>query len=108
MITQADFIAILKYRTAEDGGRQTAAGTNIRPAIKFPFSEYMTSGQQTFINKELVYPGETVEAEIRILSVHIFKNSLEEGMEFEFREGPRITGIGTITKIVNENLRKTN
>lgn len=106
MIKGVDFIAILKYKTTEDGGRKTPALTNIRPIIKFSFSEYMTSGQQSFINKNIVHPGETVEAEIKIIAVDVFKNCLEEGMNFDFREGARITGTGKIIKIVNEDLRK--
>lgn len=49
-----------------------------------------TSGQQTFLNKELVYPGDEVEAEIAIVSVDFFQNQLKEGMDFEFREGHAI------------------
>jgi translation elongation factor EF-Tu-like GTPase len=49
-----DFIALLKYRTSADGGRQTPAFSGYRPTIKFDFAEMQTSGQQTFIDKETV------------------------------------------------------
>lgn len=101
----ADFIAILKYRTTEEGGRKTPAFSSYRPQIKFPFSEMQTSGQQTFLNKEAVYPGEQVEAEIAIVSIDFFQNQLKEGMDFEFREGSRIIGTGKIKKIINERLK---
>ena len=101
-----DFIATLKYRTAEEGGRKTPAFSGYRPQVKFSFSEMQTSGQQTFIDAEVVYPGDTVKAEFKILSVALFANCLEEGMNFEFREGSRIIGIGEIIEIVNEKLRK--
>jgi len=106
MIKHVDFIAVLKYKTTEEGGRKTPAFTRIRPAIKFPFSEYLTSGEQIFINKDIVHPGETVEAEIKILAVDVFQNCLEEGMNFSFQEGSRITGTGRITKILNEKLKR--
>ena len=47
---EPSFIAILKYRTAEEGGRKTFANSGYRPAIKFPFSEMLTTGIQNFIN----------------------------------------------------------
>lgn len=102
-----DFIAILKYNTTDEGGRKTPAFSSYRPQIKFSFSEMLTSGQQTFLNKEIVYPGEEVEAEIAIVAVDTFHNKLTEGMDFDFREGERIIGTGKIKKIINEKLRAT-
>jgi hypothetical protein len=55
----------------------------------------------------VVYPGESVTAEIEILAVDFFAGQLTEGMDFEFREGSRIIGVGTISKILNERLKKT-
>ena len=101
-----DFVAVLKYRTTEEGGRSTPAVSGYIPAIKFSFSDYMTSGQQVFINENIVSPGETIVAEIKILAVDVFRNCLREGMDFDFREGPRITGTGRIIKIINETLKE--
>jgi translation elongation factor EF-Tu-like GTPase len=104
---KTDFIAVLKYRTTDEGGRTTRAASGIRPVIKFPFAEMMTSGQQKFIDKEWVYPGETVRAEITLLATDYFKGTLYDGLEFEFKEGSRVIGTGRITKILNESLRAT-
>lgn len=101
-----DFIAVLKYKTADDGGRKTAAASGYRPTIKFSFSTYQTSARQTFIDKELVYPGDTVKANIKMASPHVFKKCLIEGMGFEFREGPIIIGTGLIITILNIELKK--
>ena len=103
---KVDFIAELQYLTTEQGGRKTPAKSGYRPQVKFDFNEMQTSGQQTFINKELVNPGENVKAKIKILSPDYFAHTLTEGMEFEFREGPTIIGTGKIEYIVNEKLEK--
>lgn len=103
---KVDFIAELQYLTTEQGGRKTPAKSGYRPQVKFDFDEMQTSGQQTFINKELVNPGENVKAKIKILSPDYFAHTLTEGMEFEFREGPTIIGTGKIEYIVNEKLEK--
>ncbi len=103
---KVDFIAELRYLTTEEGGRKTPAKSGYRPQIKFDFDEMQTSGQQTFINKEFVNPGENVKAKIKILSPDHFANTLTEGIEFEFREGATIIGKGKIEYIVNEKLEK--
>ncbi|WP_276373968.1 hypothetical protein [Chryseolinea sp. H1M3-3] len=103
---KVDFIAKLKYRTTEQGGRKIPAKSGYRPQVKFDFAEMQTSGQQTFIDKESVLPGEIVDAKIKILSPDYFAGCLTEGMEFEFREGATIIGTGEIKYIVNGKLKK--
>lgn len=103
----ADFIAILKFLTPEQGGRRTPVfSTGYRPQVKFDFDEMQTSGQQTFIDRKIVFPGDTVEAEIKILSVEHFAGRLKERMKFEFREGSRVIGTGQIKHILNSKLRQ--
>jgi hypothetical protein len=67
-----DFIAELKYLPTEQGGRKTPANSGYRPQIKFDFSQQETSGQQTFIDKKTVYPGENVIAKIKMSSPNFF------------------------------------
>src|ERR1700752_4300693 len=105
LIKQPDFIAKLKYFTPEQGGRKTPAWSGYRPQVKFSFSEMQTSGQQTFLDKEIVHPGETVTAEIAIIATEFFKNKLSVGQSFEFREGPHIIGTGEIIEIKNNDLK---
>ncbi|MCH5716422.1 EF-Tu C-terminal domain-related protein [Niabella hibiscisoli] len=105
-LEKIDFLADLKYLDTSEGGRKTPAFSKYRPQIKFGFDDMQTSGEQTFINKTVVNPGEEVEASIRIIAVDHFKNRLQEGMAFEFREGPRIIGTGVIVQLLNEKLRK--
>ena len=103
--TEPDFVAILKYRTAEEGGRKTAASSGYRPDIKFPFDKMLTCGFQTFIGQEKVYPGESVKAEIKIIASEYFKGKLYEDLEFDFREGQHVIGTGKILEIINPNLK---
>jgi Elongation factor Tu C-terminal domain len=103
---EADFIATLTYFTNEQGGRKTPAFSGYRPQVKFDFSEMQTSGQQTLIDRKIVFPGDTVEAEIKIISVDHFAGKLKEKMNFDFREGSRIIGTGQIKHIINDKLRQ--
>ena len=99
-----DFIATLKYSTSENGGRKTAAHSGYRPMIKFPFSPMHTSGQQIFIGRDQVSPGESIDAEITLVSVPYFAGQLFEGLEFIFTEGSTIIGTGIIKTILNTQL----
>ena len=101
MNKQPDFIAELQYLTTEQGGRKTAALSGYRPQVKFAFSNNQTSGQQKFIDKYTVYPGDKVFAEIAIISTDFLIAKLEIGLQFDFREGSRVIGTGIITKVLN-------
>ncbi len=106
MLNKSDFIAELKFKTTENGGRKTPAQSSYRPHIEFEnYPEYLTSGQQIYIEKKTVNPGETVTAQISIYSAEHFKTRLFEGMNFKFCEGKKIIGTGKIIKIINSDLR---
>lgn len=101
-----DFIAELEFLTAEQGGRKGYAKSGYRPHIEFEnYSEYLTSGQQTYIGKDIVEPGEKIKAEIVILSTEYFNKRLYENMKFQFCEGSRTIGFGKIIEIVNTDLK---
>ncbi len=106
MENQPDFIAELRYKTTEEGGRKTPASNGYRPVVKFDFLEQQSSGQQMFIGKQKVFPGETVLAKITLATPQLFENKLEVGMEFNFNEGVAIIGYGTITEILNKGIKK--
>jgi translation elongation factor EF-Tu-like GTPase len=99
-----DFAARLQYNTFDEGGRITPAKSGYRPHIKFDIDENLSSGRQIFIGRELVFPGEYVDAEITILSPELFENKLFKGLEFKFFEGSKIIGTGKILHIKNEIL----
>lgn len=105
-MNKSDFIAELNFLHTEKSGRKNYAKSGYRPHIQFEnYPEYLTSGQQTYIGINCVYPGETVKAEIGILSTEYFIKRLFENMKFEFFEGFREIGSGKILKITNSNLK---
>ena len=101
-----DFIAELQFLTTEQGGRKNPVASGYRPHIEFEgYADYITSGQQTYLGQDMVVPGETVLAEISILSKDYFQHKLSENMSFKFCEGPHTMGYGKIIEIVNKNLK---
>jgi hypothetical protein len=101
---EPDFIARVTYLTAERGGRKGYAASGYRPHVKFDGRKELTSGEQLFIDKDKVFPGETVTAEIRIIGTDFFKNYLYVGQHFEVAEGPHLVGHGEILEVTNPDL----
>jgi hypothetical protein len=52
----------------------------------------------------LIYPGETVIADVQILSKDYFDSKLQEGMLFDIFEGNHKVGDGSIITILNKKL----
>jgi len=101
-----DFIAQLEFLTTAQGGRKNAVVSGYRPHIEFEnYPEYITSGQQTYIEQETVNPGDKIKAEIVILSQQYFAKRLYENMTFKFSEGRHTMGYGKIIEVVNTNLK---
>ncbi|WP_298544990.1 hypothetical protein [uncultured Aquimarina sp.] len=104
--TSTDFIAELQFLNTEQGGRKNPVTSGYRPHIEFEeYPEYLTSGQQTYLGQETVAPGETVLAEISMLSKDHFTHKLYENMCFEFYEGKHKIGSGKVLEIVNVRLK---
>lgn len=103
---EPDFLARVTYLTTEQGGRIGYATSGYRPHVKFDGRKELTSGEQLFIDKDKVFPGESVTAEIRILGTDFFKNYLFIGQHFEVAEASHLVGHGVILEVVNPNLRQ--
>ena len=103
---EPDFVATITYLKTEEGGRKGYAASGYRPHVKFDGRKEMTSGEQLFVDKDKVFPGDTATAEIRILSPHFFENYLFVGQHFEIGEGSKVVGHGKVLEIINPKLRQ--
>ncbi len=91
-----DFVAQLNFKKTEDGGRTQFALSGYRPQVKFNFTETQTSGQQTYIDNKMAFPGDNLNALIKLTTTEHLKGQLREGTIFEFLEGDRLIGTGRI------------
>lgn len=98
-----DFIAKVTYLTTEQGGRKGYAVSGYRPHVKFDGRKELTSGEQLFIDKDKVFPGDTVTTEIRILGKDFFKNYLFVGQHLEVAEASHLVGHGEWSKFWKRN-----
>jgi hypothetical protein len=103
-----DFLTQLSFLPTDQGGRAKPVRSGYRPMITFEnYPEYLTTGEQTYLDKEEVLPGQIVQAEIKILGKEYFTGRLYEGMHFRFSEGSVVIGHGEILEIRNPALSKT-
>lgn len=93
------FKAMLTYYQPENGGRTTPVSSGFRASIKFPFESQLYIGIQTFSETELVFAGDTVNAEITLVGAEPFLEKLYEGMDFEFSDHSNTIGNGVITTV---------
>jgi len=104
--SNSDIVAKVTYLTTEQGGRIGYAASGYRPHMKFSGKKELTSGEQLFVDKDKVFPGETVVTEIRMLCPDFYKKHLTVGQSFEVSEGPKLVGYGEIIEIINLELQK--
>ena len=103
-----DFVAQLCFKKTEDGGRTNFALSGYRPQVKFGFTEMQTSGQQTYIDNKMAFPGDNINALIKLTTKEHLNGKLREGSNFEFLEGDKVIGTGRILLIKNDELQNAN
>lgn len=90
------FIAQLYILSKEEGGRHTPFANNYRPQMYFRTTDVTAIVNVPSKADSLVNPGESVEAEMELLS----DVPLEEGTRFTIREGGKTVGTGFVSKII--------
>lgn len=68
-------------------------------------SNYQTSGIHTYLDCDLVKPGESARVAVHFVTPEVYPRCIWEGRELDVQEGSRIVGILTVTSILNEALR---
>ncbi|MGL5436913.1 MAG: hypothetical protein ACRDBO_16200 [Lachnospiraceae bacterium] len=79
--------------------RESPVYNGYRPAHLI--GDYLTTGSQTYIDREFLHKGETGRGYITFLSPEFYPNSLSIGDVLSFQEGSRITGYAKILEIYN-------
>jgi elongation factor Tu len=79
------------------GGRRSEIASGYRPA--FYIGDSQSDGAIYFTDREWLAPGEECEARIAFLHPEAFGERLRAGGSFEFREGLKVTGSGTVLAV---------
>lgn len=99
MNDKPDVEAEISFLRTEEGGRQGFAVTGYRPQFYFNGEDHVAI--QEFVDKERVYPGESVTARLYLLHPELLYRSIRVGDGFKIREGQRVVAQGKITRILD-------
>ena len=91
--------ALITLLPAEQGGRKTPARSGYRP--QFYYDGHDWDARQDYGDVAEVLPGESVTARLTFLSPQCHIGKIQPDMEFLLREGQRVVGQGTVTRILN-------
>jgi hypothetical protein len=69
------------------------------PHHKFAHFDWIASGQHTYQDEDVHFPGETLFALMRFASWEHMQNKVQVEDRFEIREVDRVIGLGTIDSI---------
>jgi elongation factor Tu len=85
-------------------GRTTGVASGYRPQHSI-HENYQTSGEHTYLDRELVEPGQSASVAVRLITPQAYPRCLWEGRILSVREGERIVGHLEVTRVINEALR---
>ena len=96
-----DVEALITFLTPEESGRNTPCRTGY--SVQFFLDQQDWEADFAFPDREEVYPGEIVTAQIGFLrpEIHVKLGNIKVGKEFLLREGSRVVARGRITRILD-------
>lgn len=93
------FKATLTYLKTENGGIVTPVSSGFRTIIKLPNDTQDIIAHQTFIDTEIVFPGDSVSADIYLLNANETLEKIYAGQDFDLIINSVVIGNGIITHI---------
>jgi len=93
-----DIEAEISFLKTDEGGRKGYVVSGYRPQFFYHGEDH--DAIQEFVDKERVYPGETVKVRLSLLHPELLCNHIRVDDLFEIREGLKTVGLGKITRIL--------
>lgn len=94
------FKATITYFKTDEGGIVTPVSTGFRSTVKFPYDNADYLAHQTFLEQEIVFPGDTTSAEITLLDGKERLEKLYKGLGFDLLISSDLIATGVITDIL--------
>lgn len=93
------FKATITYFATEDGGIITPVSSGFRAIIRFPYDNKELIANQTFLESELVFPVDTVNADVFLLEANETLDKIYNGLDFELLINSNTIASGVITAV---------
>jgi hypothetical protein len=97
-VPKPELQADIYYLTEQEGGRKTPVASGYRGQFHYNGKDF--DAMQQFIDKSWCQLGDTVQVFLQTASPEFHAGQFYVGKDFEIREGSKIVGKGTITKIL--------
>lgn len=94
-----DIEAEITFLPTEHGGRRGPAFDDYRPQLYYAGHDWDASHEYPDVGQ--VNPGDTVRAYLCLLSPQAHAGKLKPGTAFLIREGQRVVGYGSVTRILD-------
>lgn len=91
----------LTFHHTDENAIKSPVSSGFRPNVKFPFTEEIFTAVLEFSDPELVFPGDTLTAEMTLLRADAFLSQIYEGQDFEMYDGELHIGHGTVSSVYN-------
>jgi translation elongation factor EF-Tu-like GTPase len=88
----------IEFLRSEHGGRKTAAFSGYRPQFFYNGQDW--DAVHNYIGTETAEPGQRVKANLAFMSPQAHEGNIYPSMPFLVREGNRVIGFGSVTKII--------
>ena len=106
MTSFPDLECQITFLPTEHGGRQSSVSTGYCPQLYYDSED--SGAFHSYPDREIVFPGDTVRVELRLLNEKCHVGRLFVGKVVLIREGNKTVGYGHVTKILNERLLSHN
>jgi elongation factor Tu len=97
-LTMYSFTAILSLFPTDQGGRKRPVYDNYRPSFSFNSVNHF-SGEVSFPDLDVLNPGQTATAMVKLLPSKHISQHLKIGDSFTVLEGQKVVGTGVIQEI---------
>lgn len=97
------FKATIIFLSTEDGGIVTPVSSGFRAVIRFPYDNKELIANQTFLETEIVFPGDTVVADIFLVDARETLEKIYTGLDFDLLIQSNTIANGVITHIYRMN-----
>ncbi|TCW77928.1 hypothetical protein C5O80_32615 [Burkholderia sp. SRS-46] len=95
-----NIVATFRIADGVDNPKVKGVRTGYSPHHKFTTVDYLASGEHTYADRDLHYPGETLHVRIGFASWEYFRSTIKVGDSFEVFELDRLVGYGTVREIL--------
>lgn len=93
------FKATLTYLSTEDGGIVTPVSSGFRAVLRFPYDNREFIANQTFLETDIVFPGDSIIADIYLLDAREILDKIYTGADFNLLTNSETIASGIITHI---------